>query len=62
MENRSREQFIRRLIWMAVTLILVAVVTLLSPLEKTLGTNIRLVYLHGAWVWSGMIIFGLAGV
>lgn len=62
MENTSRAQFIRRLIWMSVTLILVGVITLLSPLEKTLGTNVRLVYLHGSWVWSGMIFFALAGM
>jgi hypothetical protein len=62
MENWSREQFIRRLVWMSLTLILVGVVTLLSPLEKTLGTNVRLVYLHGAWVWTGMVIFALSGI
>jgi hypothetical protein len=32
------------------------------PAEKTLGTGIRLIYLHGAWVWTGIILFGLAGL
>ena len=33
---------------------------LLIPLEKTLGTNIRLIYFHGAWVWAGIIFYGTA--
>ena len=28
-----------------------------SPLEKTLGANARLVYLHGAWVWVALLFF-----
>jgi hypothetical protein len=36
-----------------------------APLEKTLGANIRIVYLHGAWVWAamaGFVIAALAGI
>jgi len=36
-----------------------------APLEKTLGANARIVYLHGAWVWVGMagfVMAALAGV
>jgi hypothetical protein len=29
--------------------------------EKTLGSNVRVVYLHGAWVWTSLIIFLAAG-
>lgn len=32
----------------------------LAPFEKTLGANIRIVYLHGAWVWIAMGAFLLA--
>jgi len=38
------------------------VVAWLSPLERTLGGNLRLVYLHGAWVWTGLIAFGAASL
>jgi hypothetical protein len=34
----------------------------LGPSERTLGVNVRLVYLHGAWVWTALIGFILAGV
>jgi hypothetical protein len=37
--------------------ILIAVVTFLGPSERSLGDNVRLVYLHGAWVWTAMIAF-----
>jgi hypothetical protein len=33
-----------------------------SPAEKVLGQNVRLVYLHGAWVWAALILFGLAAL
>jgi len=37
---------------------LVAVISLFGPAERSLGSNVRLVYLHGAWVWTALI--GLA--
>ncbi len=49
-----------RLPWwagLALTLLLLGLATVFSPLERTLGANARLVYLHGAWVWSGMLVF-----
>ena len=42
------------------TLVLIALVTTISPLEKDLGVNARLVYFHGAWVWGGLIFFSAA--
>jgi hypothetical protein len=45
-----------------VTLVFIAVVTLLVPAEQTLGSNLSLVILHGAWVWAGLIYFGLASI
>ena len=44
------------------TLLLVGLFTALGPAERTLGTNIRIVYLHGAWVWTGKLAFGLAAL
>jgi hypothetical protein len=44
------------------TLVVIAAVTAVAPLEKTLGANVRLVYFHGAWVWTGKAAFALAGL
>ncbi len=45
-------------VWLAAILVLILVVSLFAPLEKTLGQGSRLVYFHGAWVWAGKIVFG----
>ncbi len=39
------------------TLLLFAIFLLvnLGPPERTLGINVRVVYLHGAWVWTSLI-------
>ena len=37
-------------------------IAFLTPLERTLGVNLRLVYLHGAWVWAGIVIFSIAAI
>jgi hypothetical protein len=42
--------------------IVVAGITLLSPPEATLGPNVRVVYLHGAWVWASLATFISAAV
>jgi hypothetical protein len=50
------------------TLVAIAGITLLGPSEKSLGSSVRVVYLHGAWVWAGLVTFmiaafvGLAGL
>ena len=43
-------------------LLVVALFTALGPAEKSLGTNVRVVYLHGAWVWSALTAIFAAGV
>jgi hypothetical protein len=56
------------LFWLILTLLAIVILTALGPAEKTLGGNVRVVYLHGAWVWAAMIGFvaaalvGLAGL
>ena len=50
---------------MVLNLLAVALVVAFAPLEKTLGANVRVVYLHGAWVWAAMAAYlaaGLAGL
>lgn len=45
-----------------ITVLLIAVLTLLGPEERSLGSNVRLVYLHGAWVLTAEIAFILAAL
>ncbi|GAP07433.1 MAG TPA: hypothetical protein DEQ80_00160 [Anaerolinea thermolimosa] len=61
---RVRVNFLRRYrLWLFLsTLGLIMAITAMAPLEKTLGARVRLVYLHGAWVWTGKVAFGLAGL
>ena len=47
-------------VWLVVTIGIIAVVTTFGPQERTLGENLRLVVLHGAWVWTGKLIFAAA--
>lgn len=52
-------------LWLLLTLAAIALFTAFSPLEKTLGANVRIVYLHGAWVWAalaGILLAGIAGL
>jgi hypothetical protein len=41
-------------------LVMIGLAVFFAPIEHTLGTNLRLVLLHGALVWAGKLIFGLA--
>ena len=40
----------------------IAVVTTFGPSERSLGVNVRLVYLHGAWVWTALIGYAVAAL
>lgn len=56
------------LLWFALTLLAIAALTAMGPAEQSLGTNVRVVYLHGAWVWAALIsiiaaaLTGLVGI
>jgi len=48
-----------------VTVIVIALLALFGPEEQSLGSNVRIVYLHGAWVLTAELAFlaaGLAGL
>lgn len=45
-----------------ITLVIIGLVSLLGPQEKSLGANVRIVYLHGAWVLVAEAAFILAGI
>jgi hypothetical protein len=49
------------LIWLLVFLVVVVLLTTVGPSEKTLGERARIVYLHGAWVWTALAAFLIAG-
>lgn len=42
--------------------VLIGVATIFGPSEQSLGDNVRLVYLHGAWVWTAMLAFLAAAI
>jgi hypothetical protein len=47
------------------TVIVIALLALLGPEEQSLGSNVRIVYLHGAWVLTAELVLlmsGLAGL
>lgn len=49
-------------LWLGLTLALIAAVTLLGPSERSLGNQVRVIYLHGVWVWTALAAFVTAGV
>jgi hypothetical protein len=48
--------------WFFAALAGIGLITLISPSEKILGANARIVYLHGVWVWTALASFIAAGV
>src|SRR5574339_116627 len=44
------------------TLIVIALLALFGPEERTLGSNVRIVYLHGAWVLAAEVAFFAAAI
>ena len=59
---RAKMQNNRRIaIAIGLTLAAIALAASIGPAEKSLGTNVRIVYLHGAWVWTALCAFFMAG-
>ena len=48
--------------WFALTVAAIAGLTTLGPAERMLGANVRVVYLHGAWVWTALAALVAAGL
>ncbi len=48
--------------WFILTLLAIALLALASPPERSLGANVRVVYLHGAWVWTALAAFAAASL
>ena len=49
-------------VWFLISLLAIAIVASLGPAEQSLGVNVRVVYLHGAWVWAALAGFVAAGL
>jgi hypothetical protein len=45
------------LFYFFITILAIALLTFLGPEEKSLGANVRIVYLHGAWVMAAEAAF-----
>lgn len=45
-----------------ITILAIVIMTFFGPEEKSLGSNVRLVYLHGAWVLTSEIFLILAAL
>jgi hypothetical protein len=45
-----------------VTLLVIVLIALLGPEDKDLGANVRIVYLHGAWVLTAELVFALSAL
>ena len=50
------------LIYFFITVLAIALLTFLGPEEKSLGSNVRIVYLHGAWVLAAEVAFFAAAL
>jgi hypothetical protein len=50
------------LAWFAGTLLAIGLIAGVSPTERTLGSGVRIVYLHGAWVWAALLVFCAAAI
>jgi hypothetical protein len=50
------------LFWLILTVLAISTLTAIGPTEKTLGSNARVVYLHGVWVWAALVAFLAAAV
>jgi hypothetical protein len=44
------------------TVLVIVLLTLFGPEEKSLGSNVRIVYLHGAWVLAAEVAFIAAAI
>jgi len=50
------------LVFFFVTLLVIVLIALLGPEEKGLGANVRIVYLHGAWVLTAELAFAASAL
>ena len=44
------------------TLVLIGILVQFGPEEKALGNGVKVVYLHGAWVWASLVMLLVGGI
>lgn len=52
----------KRLFFFLGAVCLIGILALFGPKDETLGANVRIVYLHGAWVLTAELAFAVAGL
>lgn len=57
-----RRLLVSPLFLLVALIVLLAFFTLIGPAERSLGSNVRVVYLHGVWVWTALATFTLAAL
>jgi hypothetical protein len=63
MKYNSRMNKIKSpLFYFFIVVVAIALLTLFGPEEKSLGANVRIVYLHGAWVITSQVALVLAAL
>jgi hypothetical protein len=62
MAEKNKKKLSSSLVWFLLTILAIAGLTAIGPAEKSLGTNVRVVYLHGAWVWTALAAYIAAGI
>ncbi len=50
------------LIGLISALTLMGILATVGPVERSLGVNVRLVYLHGVWVWTAILALGASAL
>ncbi len=48
--------------WFVLAVLTIAALTALGPQEQSLGSNVRIVYLHGAWVLTAEAVLALSAL
>ena len=60
--NHRMQTYKSPLNWFILTVAVIAVLALFGPEETSLGANVRIVYLHGAWVLTAEVVLALAAL
>lgn len=60
--NHAMQRYKSPLIWFIIAVAIIAILALFGPEEQSLGANVRIVYLHGAWVLAAELAFVAAAL
>lgn len=60
--ERMKKILLNHKLLFLINILLIAFVSMFGPEEKNLGANVKLVYIHGAWVLAAEVAFALAAI